>query len=178
MLCDFGSQWFQIAAIPVCDWGIQRAENITPLLVCMIQDAMQPGIVLCDSVAMRIRIRIARCERPAQRQKPKPCETKAPFFPHFSSVGSQEWVLEVPKHMNRCDSCAQGAPGRRTVSLSTILETHLKRSTQNERKRSEQGFLNNFLPGFSDSCHREAGKVRANFSKKFAQKFFFQQCPN
>ena len=41
------------------------------------------GIVLCDSAAVRIRIRIVRCQRPAKvakRQKHKPCETKGRFF--------------------------------------------------------------------------------------------------
>ena len=36
----------------------------------------QEGNVSCDLVAVRIRIRIVRCEQPAKRQKHKPCETK------------------------------------------------------------------------------------------------------
>ena len=35
--------------------------------------------VSCNSAAIRIRIRIVRCERPAKRQKHKPCKTKARF---------------------------------------------------------------------------------------------------
>ena len=79
------------------------------------------GIVSCDSAA----IRIMRCQRPAKRQKHKPCETKA-LLPLLLSVGSSESVLKVPKRgqfhdairvtTKRCDSCAQGAPGRRPVS--------------------------------------------------------------
>ena len=42
------------------------------------------GIVSCDSVAVQIRIRIVRCQRPAKRQKHKPCETQARLPPHFS----------------------------------------------------------------------------------------------
>ena len=38
------------------------------------------GIVSCDSAAMRIRIRIVRCQQPAKRQKHKPCETQGLFF--------------------------------------------------------------------------------------------------
>ena len=54
------------------------------------------GIISCDSAAIRIWIRIARCEWPAKRPKHKPCETKAPFSP-ILPVGSQESVLKVPK---------------------------------------------------------------------------------
>ena len=38
------------------------------------------GIVSCDAAAIRIRIRIVRCQRPAKRQKHKPCETRARFL--------------------------------------------------------------------------------------------------
>ena len=34
------------------------------------------GIVSCDAAAIRIRIRIMRCQRPAKRQKHKHCETQ------------------------------------------------------------------------------------------------------
>ena len=39
------------------------------------------GITSCDSAAIRKQIRIVPCERPAKRQKPKPCETV--LFSHF-----------------------------------------------------------------------------------------------
>ena len=57
------------------------------------------GIVSCDAAAIRIRIRIARCQRPAKRQKHKPCETQARFslFSPLLLVGSKELVLQVPK---------------------------------------------------------------------------------
>ena len=42
------------------------------------------GIVSCDAAAIRIRIRIVRCQRPAKRRKCKLCETQA----HFSSPTS------------------------------------------------------------------------------------------
>ena len=156
------------------------------------------GIVSCDAAAIRIRLRIARCQQPAKRQntnlsreknppqKPptpikrvcvnsfrdcscklsslfplnktrgtqkefgqivcpncfqlgllgwvvfwggffslEPCETQARFLPPLLLVGSKELVLKVPKQGQfhvairvtiwRCDSCAQGALGRRTV---------------------------------------------------------------
>ena len=38
------------------------------------------GIVSCDAAAIRIRIRIVRCQRPAKRQKHIPCETQARLF--------------------------------------------------------------------------------------------------
>ena len=38
-------------------------------------------IASCDSAAVRIRIRIVRCEWPAKCQKHKPWETKASFPP-------------------------------------------------------------------------------------------------
>ena len=67
------------------------------------------GIVLCDAAASRIRIRIARCQRPAKCQKHKPCETQGRVFPPFLLVGSEESVLKVPKrgefHAAACDSC-------------------------------------------------------------------------
>ena len=36
-------------------------------------------------------------QRPAKRQEPKPCKTKAPFFVTNLLVGSQKPVLKVPK---------------------------------------------------------------------------------
>ena len=88
---------------------------------------MLSGIVSCDAAAIRIRIRIVRCQRPAKRQKHKHCETQARFiFPPLLLVGSKELVLKVPKRgqfhvairvtRKRCDSCAQVALGTRTVS--------------------------------------------------------------
>ena len=84
------------------------------------------GIVSCDAAAIRIRIRIVRCQRPAKRQKHKYCEIQAPFFPPLLLAGSKELVLRVPKRgqfqaairvtKKRCDSCAQVALGTRTVS--------------------------------------------------------------
>ena len=44
-------------------------------------------IVSCDAAAIRIRIRIVRCQRPAKRQKHKYCETQA----HFSTPTSPCW---------------------------------------------------------------------------------------
>ena len=65
------------------------------------------GIVSCDSDAIRIRIRIVRCQRPAKRQKHKPCETQGRLFFAILLVGSKESVLKVPKTqaISRCDSC-------------------------------------------------------------------------
>ena len=84
------------------------------------------GIVSGDSAAIRIRIRIVRCERHAERQKYKPPETKALFSSHFSlSVVRNQSRKRLNKGnfnaafrvtMECCDSCAQGALGRRTVS--------------------------------------------------------------
>ena len=83
------------------------------------------GIVLCDLVAIRTRIRIVRCQRPAKRQKHKPCETKARVFSPLLLVDCQESVLKVPKRVQFhaairvtpkcCDSFAQGALGRQTA---------------------------------------------------------------
>ena len=53
------------------------------------------GIVSCDAAAIRIRIRIVRCQRPAKHQKP--CETQARFLPPLLLVGSKGLVLKVPK---------------------------------------------------------------------------------
>ena len=60
----------------------------------------------------------------AKRQKHKLCETKA--FPPLLLVGGQESVLQAPKRgqfhavirvtPKCCDSCAQGALGRRALS--------------------------------------------------------------
>ena len=55
------------------------------------------GIVSCDATAIRIRIRIVRCQRPAKRQKHKPCQTQARFLPPLLLVSSKELVLKVPK---------------------------------------------------------------------------------
>ena len=74
------------------------------------------GIVSRDSAAVQIRIRIVRCQRPAKRRNPLPCETQARFFPPLLPVGNQESVLKVPKRgqfhaairvtTKRCDSSA------------------------------------------------------------------------
>ena len=84
------------------------------------------GIVSCDAAAVRIRIRIVRCQLPAKRQKHKHCETQTHFLPPLLLVGSKELVLKVPKRgqfhtairvtRKRSDSCAQVAQGTRTVS--------------------------------------------------------------
>ena len=50
-----------------------------------------------DSAAIRIRIRIAQCQRSAKREKHKPCETQARCLPPLLLVGSKESVLKVPK---------------------------------------------------------------------------------
>ena len=55
------------------------------------------GIVSCDAAAIRIWIRIVRCQRPAKRQKDKPCETQARFSSPLFLLGSKELVLKVPK---------------------------------------------------------------------------------
>ena len=60
------------------------------------------GIVSCDAAAIRIRIRIVRCQRLAKRQKHKPCETQAHFLPPRLLVGSKELVLKVPKRRQLC----------------------------------------------------------------------------
>ena len=88
--------------------------------------ALLSGIVSCDAAAIRIRIRIVRCQRPAKRQKHKRCETQAHFSSPLLLVGSKELVLKVPKGgqfhaairvtRKRCDSCAHVALGTRTVS--------------------------------------------------------------
>ena len=55
-------------------------------------------IVSCDAAAVRIRIRIVRCQRPTKRQKHKPCETQRPIFlPPLLLFGSKGLVLKVPK---------------------------------------------------------------------------------
>ena len=55
------------------------------------------GIVSCDAAAIQIRIRIARCQRPAKRQKHKHCETQARSSSPLLLVGSKELVLKVPE---------------------------------------------------------------------------------
>ena len=49
-----------------------------------------------DSAAIRIRIQIVLCERPANRRKSKPCETKARLCFPLLPFGSKESVLKVP----------------------------------------------------------------------------------
>ena len=46
-----------------------------------------------DTAAIRMLIRSARCEQPAKRQKPKPCETKARCFSQLSLlvVSNRSW---------------------------------------------------------------------------------------
>ena len=68
------------------------------LVMCCVIVPKLSDHVLRDAAPIRIWIRIVRCEWPAKRQNPKPCETKAScFFPPLHPVGSQESVLKVPR---------------------------------------------------------------------------------
>ena len=108
----------------LAEWVILRNQNEWTIATRWVRQELS-GIVSCDSAASRIRLRIVQCEWPAKRQKPKPCKAKPRFFFPLLPVGSQESVLKVPKRgqlhttirmtPKRCDSCAQGALGRRTV---------------------------------------------------------------
>ena len=78
--------------------------------------------VSCNSAAIRVQIRIVRCERPAKRQKHKPCETKARFFSPLLLVGSQESVSKVPKRGQfhaaiRVTTKKLRAPGRELIEI-------------------------------------------------------------
>ena len=83
-----------------CDLG----SVFESLAIC---DVDLSGIVSCDAAAIRIRIRIVRCQLPAKRQKHKHCETQTHFLPPLLLVGSKELVLKVPKRgqLSHCDSC-------------------------------------------------------------------------
>ena len=61
--------------------------------------------------AIRIRIRIVRCQRPAKRQKHKHCETQAHLSSPLLLVGSKELVLKNAKTraISRLDSCDKKA---------------------------------------------------------------------
>ena len=94
----------------------QSWDNPVRLLFKRFLVYFSPLIVSCHSVAIRMQIRIVRCERPAKRQNTNPAKERPVSFLHF---GSQESVLKVPKRgqvhaatcvtPKRCDSCAQGA---------------------------------------------------------------------
>ena len=107
--------------------AINLQELCLPSLAITVLDLKGiSGIVSCDAAAIRIRIRIVRCQRPAKRQKHKHGETQPQSLPPLLLVGSQELVLKVSKQgqfhaairvtRKRCDSCAQVALGTRTVS--------------------------------------------------------------
>ena len=114
-----------------------------------------------------------RCERPAQRQKPEPCETKPCFlFPHFLPVCSQTSVLKVPKRgkfhaairvtPKRCDSCAQGAPGRRTASrrnfcdaVSLVRSAMVRPATKLPPLQEAYGRV----PRLQDFCDSDCGSI-------------------
>ena len=114
-------------------WGCTQLALLTAILeevFLRVTDLTETtsklsGLASCDAGATRIRIRIVRRERPAKRQKHKPCETQARYIFPFLPVGSQKSGFKVPKRgqfhaailvtPKRCDSCAQGPLGRRTV---------------------------------------------------------------
>ena len=50
------------------------------------------GIVSCDAAAIRIQIRVVRCQRPAKRQNTQTLRNTGPFFfPHFSLLVVRNW---------------------------------------------------------------------------------------
>ena len=87
------------------------------------------GIVSCDSAAIRIRIRILRCQRPTKRQNTNLAKQSPVFVLPTFPVGAQE---SGPKQGQlhaailvtsiRCDSCAQGALPRRMVSRRNFCD--------------------------------------------------------
>ena len=89
-------------------------------------ESMLSGIGSCSLVAIRIWVQSVRCEQPARRQKHNPVKQRPVFFPPLLPVASQESLLKVPKRgPKRCDSCAQGALGRRTVSRRNLCDAKL-----------------------------------------------------
>ena len=72
------------------------------------------GIVSCDTAAVRIWIRIVRCQRPAKRQNTNIAKHRPIFLRPLLLVGSEELVLKAPKRgqfhaairvtRKRCDS--------------------------------------------------------------------------
>ena len=65
---------------------VKGAFPSVPYSICRC--AVLSGIVSCDAAAIRIWIRIVRCQPPTKRQKHKHCETQAHFF---SSPTSPCW---------------------------------------------------------------------------------------
>ena len=111
-------------------------------------------IVSRDEAAIRIRIRIVWCERPAKRQKTNPTKQCFffVFFPRASPCSLSGIGLEVrgPFHAairvarKRCDSCAQGALERRTVSRRNFCDAE----SLAKRYREHAARCTKHLPGF------------------------------
>ena len=78
-LIDQAVQANQLSTL--ADRALAKERQIDPILPKL------SGNVSCDAAAIRIRIRIVRCQRPAKRQKHKPCETQT----RFSSPTSPCW---------------------------------------------------------------------------------------
>ena len=91
-------------------------------------------VALYRAIRLRIGYDFESCHASGKRNiKNTNSATRRPvFFPPLLLVGSQESVLKVPKPgqfhaeiretMKRCDSCAQGALGRRTVSRRNLCD--------------------------------------------------------
>ena len=65
------------------------------------------GIVSCDAAALRIRIRIVRCQRPRNVKNANIAKHRPIFLPPLLLVGSKELFMKVPKPraISHCDSC-------------------------------------------------------------------------
>ena len=60
-------------------------------------DPKLSGIVSCDSAAIRIRIRIVRCQLPAKRQNTNVAKHRPVYLPPLLLAGSKKSVSKVPK---------------------------------------------------------------------------------
>ena len=114
-------------------------------------------------------------------QKHKPRETQTRVFSPFLVVGSKELVLKVPKRgqchaairvtPKCCDSCAQGAPERRTVSrrnfcdAESLAKRYAKHATKPKKRTPKHTEEWNV---FTEFFHRI-------FSPKFRCVFFCSQ---
>ena len=63
---------------------LERGETWSKIVGVVAMYRGLSGHVSCDAAAIWMQIQIVWCERPVKRQKPKPCETKALLFTHFS----------------------------------------------------------------------------------------------
>ena len=111
------------------------------------------GIVSGDAAAIRIRIRIVRCQRPAKRQRRAAAEWNLREIFRFSHRFRREILVKF--------SVAHPNPGKRSAENFTKISRQISRHLW--QRKTEKNFTSALLQG---SCSGETSKTHANIAKR------------